>query len=124
MNKPKLNNGQRTFWHDLAEGRKLRDEGVARVTKNDPRWHDLAFVEAEKFTKTVKDFTGEDIRFHCIPKVGYPHCSNNWGSLILALVTKKIIIKTGEYRQMKDKSSHARVEPVYRRTTPLERASL
>ncbi len=98
----------------LFSGELLRDEGIAKVSDNNGLWFTRCLVEADVFRlKSSKDFTGEDLRFHLSRVVGCPAHSNAWGALINTLVRRKIIRPTGEYRAMRDDSSHARKTPVY-----------
>ena len=97
----------------LFSGELLRDEGIAKVSDNNDNWMQLAIMDAEGFVHRHLCFTGEDIRFYLVQRVGHPGHSNAWGALINTLVRRKIIKPTGEYRAMRDDSSHARKTPVY-----------
>ncbi len=96
----------------LFSGELLRDEGIAKVSDNNELWMELCVKEVEQ-NLTKHDFTGEDLRFVLSSWVGCPAHSNAWGALISTLVKRKIIKPTGEYRAMRDDSSHARKTPVY-----------
>jgi len=102
---------------NLDAGRELRDEGIASVSENSMSWHDKAFVEA-LFLRYLDafpfGFISEDIRQPISDKVGNPHHPNAWGALTMHLEKAGYIRKTGEYRQMRLKSSHARSTPVYK----------
>ncbi len=100
----------------LFSGELLRDEGIAEVSEHNGKWMELCVAEAERLsssTLTGDKFTGEDLRHHLGRRIGLPHHSNAWGALINTLVRRKIIKPTGEYRAMRDDSSHARKTPVY-----------
>ncbi len=101
----------------LFSGELLRDEGIAKVIGNNNRWFELCATEAGRYlppgSAFSATFTGEDIRFYLSQAVGCPQHPNAWGALINTLVRRKIIRPTGEYRAMKDSSSHARRTPVY-----------
>lgn len=98
----------------LFTGEVLRDEGLAKVSEHNGRWMDACLMQAEFYVATsIKSFTGEDIRFYCQSKVGCPKHPNAYGALINTLVRRKIIKPTGEWRAMRDDSSHARKTPVY-----------
>ncbi len=96
----------------LFSGELLRDEAIAKVSDNNEKWMELC-VKAVESSKDDGYFTGEDIRHHCTWSVGFPAHSNAWGALVNTLVRRKIIKPTGEYRAMRDSSSHARRTPVY-----------
>ncbi len=104
----------------LFSGELLRDEGIAKVSEHNESWMEWCIAEAERFHPaigrnpvTYPTFTGEDLRFYLGNKVGLPQHSNAWGALINTLLKRKIIKPTGEYRAMRDDSSHARKTPVY-----------
>ncbi len=104
----------------LFSGELLRDEGIAQVSEHNGKWMELCVAEVERFTLQSDqggegNFTGEDIRFWCSRSVGCPQHSNAWGALVNTLVRRKIIKPTGEYRAMRDSSSHARRTPVYQK---------
>jgi len=94
---------------DLARGRRARDEGMAKV--QDETLTEYADRMLEAFVGYR--WTGEDVRAY-IEGMGYsPGHPNAWGAVINALVRRGRLEKTGEYRQMRRVSSHARVNPVY-----------
>ncbi len=99
----------------LFSGELLRDEGIAKVSEHNESWmeHAVKFVEDWSPLHDWYDFTGEDLRFMLNQKVGLPRHPNAYGALINTLVRRKIIKPTGEYRAMRDDSSHARKTPVY-----------
>ncbi len=101
----------------LFTGEVLRDEGISKVSDHNGKWMEVAIESAKYFVDEQhswhKHFTGEDIRFHCLGAAGHPAHSNAWGALVNTLVRRKIIKPTGEYRAMRDDSSHARKTPVY-----------
>ncbi len=100
----------------LFAGRKLRDKGIKTVKLHNESWMDLCILAAEKFVAGQATVTGEDIRFQCMRTVGYPQHHNAWGALINTLVRRGVIVATGDYRPMRDDTSHARQTPIY--TTP------
>ena len=97
----------------LFSGELLRDEGIAKVSDNNESWMNECIKYVSTQPRFRAKFTGEDIRFNCVSFVGYPSHPNAWGALINTLVRRKIIKPTGEYRAMRDDSSHARKTPVY-----------
>ncbi len=91
---------------DGLEARRGRDEGMEKVadpTLTDQLGHLLDQHLGEQLT-------GEDIRALSGLEAHHP---NAWGAAINALVRRQRLVKTGEYRNMKRPSSHARVNPVY-----------
>ncbi len=100
----------------LFSGELLRDEGIAKVSEHNGNWMELCISQAKMFATLrfgQNTFTGEDLRHHLETAVGCPAHMNGWGALINALLKKKIIRPTGEYRKMRDETSHARKTPVY-----------
>jgi len=98
------------------DGIQLRDKGLAQVSEHNENWMFWALDEAEIWVEhTLKDdFTGEDIRRWIESEGLKPNHPNAWGALINTLIKRKIIVPTGEYRAMKDNTSHARKTPVYK----------
>ncbi len=96
----------------LFTGEVLRDEAIAKVSEHNDKWFSACVRKMELYWMD-EGFTGEDIRFYLNQEVGCPAHPNAWGALINTLVRRKIIKPTGEYRAMKDDSSHARRTPVY-----------
>ncbi len=99
----------------LFTGEVLRDEGIAKVSEHNGKWMQRCLRESEPFAvrRGSEGFTGEQLRIYLESVAGYPNHSNAWGALINTLVRRKIIRPTGEYRAMRDDSSHARKTPVY-----------
>ncbi len=97
----------------LFIGELLRDERIAQVSEHNVAWMELCIHAAPELGAIERVFTGEDLRFYLSKRVGFPAHSNAWGALIATLIKRKIIRPTGEYRAMKDDSSHARKTPVY-----------
>ena len=102
----------------FEQGRVLRDEGIRVVSEHNENWTEQALKYAAVWVEDRKhwqwDFTGEEIRFDVTMGIGHPNHPNAWGALINTLIKRKIIVPTGEHRQMKDKTSHARQTPVYK----------
>ena len=109
--------GEHPCWNDLPlfTGEVLRDEGIKKVAEHNESWMERATKYVEDWSPLYDwyDFTGEDLRFMLNHKVGLPRHPNAYGALINTLVRRKIIKPTGEYRAMRDDSSHARKTPVY-----------
>lgn len=99
--------------HDLFEARKARDEGMEKVDRPSFTERVIGVVTALPFGS---EWTGEGIRIRCTDLGVTPHHPNAWGAAVNVVVRKGLLIKTGEYRQMKRVSSHARVNPVYVRS--------
>ncbi len=98
----------------LFSGELLRDEALEKVASHNESWMECCICSVENHDLwDGGNFTGEEIRFLCYAQVGNPTHPNAWGALVNTLVRRKIIRPTGEYRAMKDDSSHARKTPVY-----------
>ena len=95
-------------------GIQLKEEGIHKVSEHNENWLEDCVKQAEVIGEGVLA-TGEDIRFWCEATVGHPKHHNAWGALINTLLKRKIIVPTGEWRPMKDRASHARKTPVYKR---------
>ena len=61
------------------------------------------------------DFTGEDIRLACRERGAVAHHPNAWGAYVRDLLRDGVIERTGEFRAMRDTTSHGRETRVYRR---------
>jgi hypothetical protein len=79
-------------------------------------WFRQAIVQMEVIP-VGQEGTAEDFRLR-LTELGVepPAHSNNWGSLCLKAIRLGLLVKTGEMRPMKEKKSHGRSTPVYRRT--------
>lgn len=100
--------------YDLFEGVKLRDAGIAQVAEHNDSWLDNCISAFQAFPLDLS-FTGEDVRMHCELLKLEPRHHNAWGALINVLIKRGMMVATGEYRQMRDKRSHARMTPLYHR---------
>ncbi len=98
----------------LFTGEVLRDEGIVKVTDHNESWMEIAIRKVQT-THWLEPFTGEDIRHFCESTVGCHGHPNAFGALVNTLLKRKIIKPTGEYRAMRDDSSHARRTPVYQK---------
>lgn len=101
--------------HDLfsiAESRAARDQSLAQVSDNNETWGDRVLHRVSRLPAGWVG-TGEDIRRMILDSPGHP---NAWGAIINAAVKRGYLVKTGQYLQMKSKSSHARMTPEYRRS--------
>ena len=101
---------------NLTESKRLRDEGVEKVTR--PDWQEIALKllgEVPSGTRGTGEQFGRLLRKMGLPK---PHHPNAAGALFLAAQGKKhrLIVKTGELEHMEKRSSHGRLTPVYVRT--------
>lgn len=105
---------QGDLFPDLPEGQRRRDAGIAQVSDNNAEWLERCYAEADRFIAGRREFTGEDIRFHCADTVGHPAHHNAWGALINQLVRAGKIVHTGRLRPMRARDSHARLTPIYR----------
>ena len=100
-------------------GQQLKEKGLAQVSEHNENWMENCLKVAKWFVfqhGLSGEFTGEDIRLYCVTHghIPQPKHPNAWGALISTLLKRKIIVPTGEYRAMKDNTSHARKTPVYK----------
>lgn len=99
---------------ELFTGRELRDLSITQVGDNNENWMGRCRSEARQWIQQqTVSFTGEDIRFHCFLRIGSPRHPNAWGALINWLAREKAMIFTGQMREPKDRTSHARLIKVY-----------
>jgi hypothetical protein len=99
-----------------TESAAARDTALARVAGNSKAW----MTSMQHFIVHLPIGwigTAEDLRHMALEDgLGYPHHHNAWGSAaMIAIKHRKVLVKTGEFRAMRDRSSHARMTPVYRR---------
>jgi hypothetical protein len=99
------------------------DEQPAEVKARDAAIDAVAEKAGDEFRRNVVavvksmsgEFIAEDIRLECERQGIKPHDSHAWGSVSLWLIRHGHIERTGAYRQMQAKGSHARESRVYRR---------
>lgn len=94
---------------DLEEARRLRDEGVRRVRREQ-------FSEAVGRvvdTMVGRTIRGEHIRAECMRRGVEPHHPNAWGGVVQGLVKSGRLRWTGRYEQAKAKKTHAHSYKVY-----------
>jgi hypothetical protein len=96
----------------MKAAKTLRDEALERVEEKAKTWLQLALDELPNYPS--KEATGEQIRIWVCSRVGAPHHHNAAGALILRALKLRLIEKTGKMGQMKTRSSHARMTPIYR----------
>lgn len=102
---------------DLELGRSGRDHGAGLASDNAGKtWNERAMEIALSFFR-VNPYGGlfEDVREYA-SQLGHPEppSPNAWGAVALAMSKRKLIVKTGEWRQSKYAKSHARSQPVWR----------
>lgn len=98
---------------DAAGSRAEREAGTSKIESANSEWLKdyLEFVARLPAEWTG---TGEDIR--AVAPVRAPTHPNAWGAATQAAIRVGLIEKTGRHLPMKDKSSHARETPEYRRS--------
>lgn len=74
-------------------------------------WLDNAEAVVREMAAT--EVTGEDIRLACEAQGVISGKPNAWGGLTIRLVRCGLLVPTGRYVPMKDKSSHGRSTQVY-----------
>ena len=94
--KPQIPNG-----NDSTTGQQLKEKGLKLVRENNENWMERAIAGAQDYIIYPATFTGEDIRVYVQTYIGYPKHPNAFGALINTLIKRKIIVPTGEHRQMK-----------------------
>jgi len=100
---------------DLLDALKARDVAIDLVSANADGWMAVGLALLGTFP-IGQEGTGEDFRLRLRDKgLPNPHHHNAWGALILSAQRRQLLLKTGEMRHMRQKKSHARLTPVYRR---------
>lgn len=100
---------------DAANSRQARDEALASVGDASAQWMVRAKAAVEAIAAGWEG-TGEDIRAVLLTALPPPHHHNVWGALINGCVRGGLLEWTGELRNMRTVTSHARSTKVYRRT--------
>jgi hypothetical protein len=90
----------------LTEGRRLRDEGVAKVQTNhaDEEWRTYADMALAALIRTGEPFTAADV----IDRAGMPSSPNAVGALFVSARKSGAIRKTGRWVPSRRAASHAR----------------
>lgn len=97
---------------DLFEtSTEARDRGIALVTEHSEPWQVRAMQWLRLYPHA--EATGEQIANWVSQYVGEPHHPNAYGALVMVALRRGYIRKTGEWRKMEKRSSHARQTPVY-----------
>ena len=105
------------FQHLLDFSRSLRDAGIHQALDSaGDDWYGSATTLVLDYFEQVDDGLFEDARQYA-ESLGLPDppTQNAWGALCMNIGRKKLLAKTGEYRQSVRPTSHARVAPVWRR---------
>ena len=100
---------------DLFSSRAARDIALSTVAEHSGTFIDEALAIIQKLPDTWTG-TGEDVRHICQAQGVTPHHPNANGALINTAVKRGLLIPTDRFVQMREKSSHARVTRVYRRS--------
>lgn len=100
---------------DIKAGRELRDSGVDSVLSHAGEDWRTRVAKYVTLLPAGETFIAEDIRLACESLGVHASHPNAWGGMFLRLVGSGLIVATGEYRQMKDKRSHARKSQVYKK---------
>lgn len=101
---------------DIDAAMAARDTGIEQVLDNSAPWKDRA-MEVVVSIPYGTILTGEEVRQMVVDKIGPPHHHNAFGALIMNAVRKSFLSPTGRYVKMRLKSSHARKNPEYMRTS-------
>jgi len=94
-----------------------RDRGMKKVLENNKDWIAAALEALAQYPHG--EAMGEDLKAFVTQRLGEPFHVNAIGAFIKAAMRAGVIVPTGEWRQSKMKSSHARRNPVYRVTPRL-----
>lgn len=100
----------------VKKAREARDRALKRVENNNQGWlaEALHYCETSPALRSMKEFSGEDLRIAIAPHVGQPRSPHAWGLVSRYLMQRGIIVPTGHYINMKSEKSHARKTACYR----------
>jgi len=110
-------NDQMSLFNEQAEGKKLRDEGMERVTQHNLSWlsSGIAIMRQQRNKMAGIEATGEMVKHHLmkcgLPKPAHP---NAWGAMIRQAVHLHLLVDTGKSTHAIDAKSHACRVPVWR----------
>jgi hypothetical protein len=98
---------------DLFASRRARDEGIARSTRRNGTWCELALRKIGDMSEF--EGTGEDLRLRLLLREGLmkPKSPHAWGSLCYHAVRRGLLVEISPLGQMKQVSSHARRTAIY-----------
>jgi hypothetical protein len=97
--------------YDNSEGRRLRDEGAAKVSDNTcNEWVMACDGVIASMAANGSEFTAEDVRDFCGDP---PHHHNAMGARFLTACKHGVIVKVG-YTNSRRKRSHAATIAVYK----------
>lgn len=95
-----------------------RNEVLDAVADNNVDWLRTA-VEAVKRLPDGTEATGEGLRMLLLERgLREPKGSGAWGALTGTLTRRGVLVATGDWEPMRQKSSHGRLTRCYRKTTP------
>ena len=100
---------------DLFASIAARDQGLAQTLGNNESWATRA-LNYIRLIPAGTFLTGETIREQLIAAGIEPGHPNAYGALIKMARHHRLIEQTGLYVPMRQKKSHARMTPEYRRT--------
>jgi hypothetical protein len=107
----------------LDEALEGRDAVLAAVAENNSGWIAAAMETMARVPDGTRD-TGEGFRRRLLEKGLRPPAHHNaWGSLMMNLTKRKVLVPTGEYRAMLSPQAHGRRTPCYVKQTPQELAA-
>jgi hypothetical protein len=99
---------------DLFAAAAARDKSLAQVMGHNEKWTARA-LNYIRLIGAGTILTGETIRERLVIAGIEPGHPNAWGSLIRLASRHRLIEPTGNYVPMRQKKSHARMTPEYRR---------
>ena len=101
---------------DLDEGRRRRDEGMARVQENAATWSQAVWPLLLRIVARLDEpFTAEEVNLEIRHVAPEPHHPNAWGALTNTAVRRGVYLKIDRTAPMTRPRSHARATPLYRR---------
>ena len=99
----------------VRKAKEARDRALKRVANNNQGWlaSALDFCENTPSLRSLKEFTGEELRIVIAPHVGHPRSPHAWGLVARYLMERGVIVPTGKWIHMRTEKSHSRKTPSY-----------
>ena len=100
----------------VRKAREARDRALKRVENNNQGWvaEALRYCETSPALRSMREFSGEDLRVAIAPHIGQPRSPHAWGLVTRYLMERGVIVPTGSYKHMRSEKAHARLTRCYR----------
>jgi hypothetical protein len=115
--------GTQLTFADAEQAIEARNKILDDVADSNAGWLKRAMAMMARIPDG-RELTGEDLRLSLL-EVGLsePRHPGAWGALTGTLARKGFLVHTGEWRAMRQKTSHGRLTRLYRKHTPDQQAA-